>query len=600
MSLHGWIALGTLLAAAVLFLTRWLRLEYVALGIPVVLYATRTVPEAEVALRGFGSHAVVALASVFVLGAGLQESGVAALLSRGMARLGGGSEGRLVAVVCLAAASLSAFMMNAAVVAVLLPAVLHLGRRQGVPAPRLLMPLAFSATLGGMVTQVGTVPNLLVSEYLQRATGRGFGVFDFAVGGLPVALAGILFLVLLGRRGLPSGRREEGGGARRPEHLVPLYELDQSLTRLRVGRSSRLRGQSLREAALGERYGLTVLLVVRPTALGNRFLKPTPGLVLMRGDDLYVEGPPEAVVRLAEEERTRLGLPGAEHVERVLEYGVSLAEVAVTPRSLLAGRTLEEADFRGRYGLSVLALWRGGETRREKVTATPLETGDILLVAGPVDRIRAVRESEDLLLLTRQDEQFDASRAPLALLFLGLAVLPPLANGIPLAMSALAAALGMAATGCVSPAGVRRAMDWRVLALVVGTLPLGVALERHGVAAAAGDLLQGAAGSFGGPALLSCLFLLAAAVSITSSNAAAAVVLSPVAARLAEVAGLDLHDALLAVAYGCSCAFLVPFAHQVNLMVQTPGGYTTRDFLRVGGGLTAVAVTVAIAVLSLL
>ncbi|KAA3611443.1 MAG: hypothetical protein DWQ01_04955 [Planctomycetota bacterium] len=600
MDVHGWVALAILVVAAVLFLTRWLPLELTALGIPVALFLTGTLTDPAEALQGFGNHAVLAIASVFVLGAGLQESGVADLIARAVRRLGGTSETRLLIVISLAIAVLSAFMSNAATVAVLLPAVLALSRRARVPSSRLLMPMGFAAILGGNLTLIGTAPNLLVSDYLAQRQGEGFGMFDFALVGLPIVLFGILYMVVLGRHGLPNGSDGQRDPLHFSEQLVKDYQMANNLIRIRIGKASKLLGKSLSEAELGRRYGVTVVLVGHPSGMGTRWLAPRPNYRMERGDDLYLEGEDEAIWTLAEEEETRIGLAGKHHVDRVLDHGVALAEISVSPRSSVCGKTLKELDFRGAHGLSVLSIWRDGRARRQGVADMELEVGDALLVAGELSHVRTLIGGNDFIVLAEPGDVRDVSKAPLAVLWLLVAMLPPLLGLAPLAMSALAGALLMAGTGCVSLNQVGRFLEWKVLALIVGTLPLGMALEQHGVADLAASGLVGAAADLGASGVLSALFGLAALVSITSSNAAAAVILSPVAWKAAETIGLPPENALLAVAYGCSCAFLVPFAHQCNLMVVVPGGYRTKDFLLVGSGMSLVVILVAVVMLGTL
>jgi len=600
MELHGWIALATLVVAAVLFLTRKLPLELTALGIPVVLFATGTVPDPQDALQGFGNHAVVAIAAVFILGAGLQESGVAALIARGVQRLGGRSEIRLMVVVSLSIALLSAFMSNAASVAVLLPAAIALARRAELPPSKMLMPLSFAAILGGNLTLIGTAPNLLVSDYLRQLEGEGFGMFDFAAVGAPIILVGILFLVLFGRRMLPDRGHGRMQMTQMPDRLAHDYGLSGKLTRLRVGRNSKLRGKTIAEAAIGSTYGVAVVAIEHHSGMSTRWLTPTPDYRMVRGDDLYLEGREEDIWLLAEEQETRIGLSAAAHADRVVDHGIVLAELALAPRSPCLGQSLSELGFRRKYGLSVLSMWRQGGPVREDVAKLPLELGDALLVAGPRDRLAEVHRDEDFILLTDLGDSHDFSKAPLALLFLAAALLPPLLGLAPLAVSALAGALLMAAFGCVSMREAGRFVEWKVLALIVGTLPLGHALEVHGVADLAANAVVGSASGGGAPVVLAALFLLAALVSVTSSNAAAAVILAPVAARAATAIGLEPRNALLAVAYGCSCAFIVPFAHQCNLMVMTPGGYQTKDFLKVGIPMSLVVIVVAVAMLALI
>lgn len=601
MTFHGWVSLGVLALAAVLFLTRWVRLELVALGIPVLLFVTGAVPEVDQALAGFGNQAVIAIAAVFVLGAGIQESGVAAALARVVERASGSSESRILALVCTAVIVLSAFMSNAATVAVLLPVVVALARRARIAASRLLMPLGFAAILGGNLTLIGSSSNLLVSDFLRRTTGEGLGMFEFAVIGAPICLAGVLYLLLVGRRLLPD-REDRGLSAARadPEQLVADYGLQQSITRVRIGQASALRGRTLADAGIGRDYKVSVLAVSRRGSFGERWVHPGPNFRFERGDDVYLEGLDTEVWRMAEETQSRMGLPGEHAVERVLDHGIGISEASVPPRSEFAGKTLQEIEFRARYGLNVLSLWRDGGPVEQDFARLPLTAGDALLLAGPTEHLRRFRGSQDLVLLSIPEDARDFSKAPLALLCLLVALLPPLLGWAPLAMSALAGALLMVLTGCLPAGQAGRFVEWPVLALIVGTIPLGTALETHGVAELVAQALVTGSASFGAPAVLAGLFMLAALISVTSSNAAAAVILSPVAVRAAEALGLTPTAALLTVAYGCSCAFIVPFAHQCNLMVAKPGGYTTRDFLVVGSGLSLVVAVVAVAMSTLL
>jgi di/tricarboxylate transporter len=380
--------------------------------------------------------------------------------------------------------------------------------------------------------------------------------------------------------------------------LAQEYGVARNLTRVRVGPQTKLLGKTLAESDIGGRYGVSVVLIEYRAGLVPRWIIPSPQYRMQLGDDLYLEGSDEAMWTLSEEERAPIGLPGEQHVKTVLRRGVCLAEVAVPPRSQAVGRALRDLDFRNRYGLSVLSIWRHGTPKREGLGDMELETGDALLLAGPAARVRELSTSDDFILLSEPGETSDYRKAPLALLFLAVAMVPPLFGWAPLAISAVAGALLMAGTGCVSMSDAARFVEWKVLFLVIGTLPLGEALEIHGVADQAAQGVLGSVSAMGPPGVLAALFLLAAVISVTSSNAAAAVILAPVAWRAAEAIDIEPSAALLAVAYGCSCAFLVPFAHPCNLLVWVPGGYRTRDFAVVGAGLSIVVAAVAVTLLA--
>ncbi len=600
MNVHGWIAVATLVAATALFITEWVALPLVALSIPVVLAATGVVP-ADVALSGFGNQAALSIAATFVVSRGLRESGVATLMARGLERVGGPREGPLVLVTLLATALVSAFMSNAATVAMLLPVAASLCRRARVAPSRLYLPLASAATLGGTITLMGTQPNFLVADFLRgRASeGQGLGFFAFSPAGLAITATGIAFLMLVGRHLLPRRTGEERlREARLPEEVAQSYGLERNLFLLRLSAASPLAGRTVAEAAVRSRYGLDVVSVKRAGPLGSRFLDVRAGLRLEADDVLYVEGEDESAWRFAETEALQFGLAGPQTLESILGRGVTMVEATVAPNGEAVGRTFKELDLGRRFGVNVLSVWRRDQ-RIEALAGTRFEVGDTFLVSGTAEQVRALARDPDFLVLSDASRAENLNQAPWALAALAVALVPPMAGWLPIAASALAAALLMLLTGCVSSEGLKRCFDWKVLALVVGTVPLGAAMERHGVAAAiAGGVepLGAVAGAFG---VLGGLFLLSALLSNAASNAAAAVVLSPVALDAAAGSGVAPASALLAVAFGASCAFVLPFSSQAMILVMAPGGYRTRDFLWLGVMQSAVMFVTAVAFLAL-
>ncbi|MHC5011921.1 MAG: SLC13 family permease [Planctomycetota bacterium] len=601
MDTHGWVAIATLVVAVTLFISEAIPLAFTALSIPVVLAATGTIDPPADALRGFGNHAVIALAAIFVLGAGLKESGVATLMARGLEHVGGRSYTRLVVIIMVAVAVLSAFMSNAATVAVFLPAVAVLSRRALVPPSKLMMPLAFAAILGGILTVIGTTPNLILATDLDGRPGGSLGMFDFALIGAPVVAVGILYMATLGRRLLPEYTGEDRlKQAQLPEEVARNYGFAANLYRMKVVENSKIVGKSIREARIGEKYHLDVVLVFRPGNIRQRYLHPKADLVFEVDDELYLEGEMEHGWHFAEEEFVQFGIAGPRSLERILGRGVVLAEVSLPPRSDAIGKTFRDLDFRQRHGLNVISIWRRNEAITSGTADIQLELGDAFLVSGSAGRVRALAEDPDYLVLTDQSQTEDVRLAPVAIALMFVALVPPLFGWVPLALSAMASALLMWATGCVSLETAKRSIDFRILFLIIGTIPLGIALEQHGVAQLAADAIRQVQPLLGSPGILAGLFLIAAVLSTTSNNGAAAVILAPVAAKVAADSGIPITRAFLAVAYGTSCAFMLPFAHQCNLMVMGPGGYTTRDFARVGLGMSIVMAASTIFFLSVL
>jgi di/tricarboxylate transporter len=599
MTPEGWIAVGILFGAALTIVRRWAPPEMVALGIPVLLVVTGVIDDPAQALMGFGNRAVIALGAIFVVGAGLQGSGLAALVARAILRLGGKKERGILPLLMSATAATSGFMSNAATTALFLPTAVTLSRRAMISPSRLLLPLASAAVLGGTLTVIGTPPNLLASGYLEGRTGEPFSIFRFAVVGIPIVITGILYAITVGRKLLPDRSEEDRlREAALPEELAQSYGLMRNLSRLRVTPSSTVAGRTIAEADIRNRAGLQVVLVHRRRGLVSRYLEPSPDLSLEPGDFLYVEGSDEASWAFAEDEGLQYAMAGPRAIERILGRGQTLAEVTIAPRSPVFGRSLRDLRFRSRYGLNALSLWRHGAPMPSPADI-PLELGDAFLVSGPVARIRDLAADPDYILLSDQSEVIDVSRAPRAFALLLLAVLPPILGILPLSISALMSALLMVVTRCLTIEEARRAIEWKVVFLIAGTLPLGLALETTGVASTIARGIVGVTSPLGEPATLAGLFFVAMAVAVTSSNAAAAVIIAPIAGEVAAAGNVGLEAGLLAVAYGCSCAFILPLA-QWNLMVMGPGGYQTRDFVRYGTGLSLVMGATTVALLSIL
>lgn len=602
MDIHAWIAIATLIIAMVLFISKLIPLEATALSIPVVLAVTGTVHPAEAVLRGFGNNAVIALGAIFVLSAGLKESGVATLMGRMLERFGGQNERSLILLIMVTTCVLSAIMSNAATVAVFLPAVLVLSRRANISPSRLMMPLGYAAILGGTLTLISTTPNLILGSELERISGgeRTLGMFEFAIVGVPISVIGIAYMALIGTRLLE--RRESDSTKDRKnfrERMLTRYHPERKLYKLTIPMGSDLSGCTIAEANLGNRYEIEVVQIERTKGFRSQFLDIERNLMIKAGDVLYVGGRDEDAQKLSEEHSIPIESATKEELEQLSGRGINMAEVSISPHSDFLGQTLVELKFRNIFGLSVVAIWRRGDLIEKDVGETPLKLGDALLVYGPVRNFQKLEENDDLVLLDRQRSEEDVRHAPIALLLLAVALLPPVFGWYPLAVSALASALLMVGVGCVSLRGAQKAIDLRILFLIIGTVPLGDALYQTGVAAKLAVLLFPAGMGLSEFYVFGVLFAVSALLSITSNNAAAAVILSPVAYAAAESSGVDVGMTFLAVAYGTSCAFILPFAHQCNLMIMGPGGYQTKDFLKVGAGLSIVMAVTAVILLAL-
>ncbi|MBI3159409.1 MAG: anion permease [Chloroflexi bacterium] len=407
------LTLGILGGAMLLFITERLRMDLIALVVLCALLLAGLISP-EQALSGFSSSAVVVMWTMFILSAGLARTGVAGVLGRFIQRLGGRREGRLMAVLMLVAAALSSVMNNLGVVALLLPVALDVARRARQSPSKLLIPLSYATLLGGLITLIGTPPNLIAGDALREYGYPGFRLLDFAPLGLAATAAGILYFLLIGRRLLPS--RDPARDLGRPSRLEEgSFGLEERLFVVALPVGSPLAGRTLAESHLGSALGVNVVGVMRR---GQTTLAPEPHLRLAVSDRLLVSGRQD---RLAELRRGAQLLVEEPHyvVEHLTGGDVQLAEIALDPRSPMLGQTLEGLDFRKRYGCNVLAIWRDGRPIRTNLQNLPLRDGDVLLVQSTTGRLEALRQQPDFFVsaarstqLYRLDERMMLVRIP--------------------------------------------------------------------------------------------------------------------------------------------------------------------------------------------
>ncbi len=382
--------MAILIGSFVLFLTEWLRADLVALLVLVSLALSGVVTSGQ-ALSGFSSPAVVTVGGILVLSGGLSKSGVANLIGRQVLRLAGSGEIRMVAAIMIAAGVMSTLMSSVAVAALLLPAVMDIARRTGRAPSKLLMPLSFGSLLGGLTTLIGTLPNILASDALRERGLLPFGVFDFAPLGLAIALSGIAFMALVGRRLLPERDVSQDSRAENRQGLDAYYDLSERTFVMRVPSGSVLAGRSLANSRLGSVLGLHIIAVIRD---GRSQLAPPPTTVLSSGDRLLAEGQPNRLKELRGWRELLLESDSLS-VDKLLSTHIDGAEFRLASGSSLAGRTLRDLDFRGLFGVNVLAIRKPDRVRRNDLQWVALQPGDTLLVQGPPDRLSKLNEDSD-------------------------------------------------------------------------------------------------------------------------------------------------------------------------------------------------------------
>lgn len=569
-----------IIALGLLLITEKMRPDVGALLLLVILGLTGLVAPAEL-FSGFSRSAVITILSLFIITRTLEQTGATRVLGQQLNRLAGGQETRAVLVIMVATALLSLVMNTIAAAAVLLPAVIGITRQSDLRVSKLLIPLSFAALLGGMAT-IYTTSNILVSAALTDAGYTPYGFADFIPVGVPMAVAGILFVVFFGRRLLPErGVGEDLGPKRKSQSLSDTYQLADNISAVYVMPGSGMAGLSIVEGGWGKTLGLNVMGISRG---GQVTLAPSQSEEIIEGDIILYTG------NLTEENAHRYGLFFTQDPDwkgQFISEQISLVEVVLAPRSSIAGKTLREVHFREKFELTTLAIWRDGAILREKLADLSLKFGDTLLLQGRPARIKMLRRERDFLVLEEDMAPIESpKKAILAVaLTLGAVILPAL-NIIPIAEAAFSAAILMVVTNCLNMDEAYASIEWKAVFLIAGMLPLGSAMANTGAAGFLGNLLVGTLGPLGPLAIAGGLFILTTLLTQVMSGQATAVILAPIAIAASQSAGVDPRSMGMAVAMGCSMAFLTPFGHATNLLVMGPGGYTVKDYAKIGWPLT--------------
>lgn len=589
-----------LILTTALFLWDKLALDLVALMSLLALYFTGVL-SAQEALSGFSNPVVVTLAALFVVGGALFRTGVAASIGDWIADKGGGGETRLVAIVMFLSALLSAFMSSTGTAAVLIPAVMGVAKRNGMPASKLLMPLAYGCLIGGMLTLVGTAPNLVVQEALKDNHFKPFGFFSFLPMGAIILVAGIAYMARVGNTFLEAeadaaaesdsvSSRELAGEYLLNEHLVP-HRLDHD---------SPLRGQTLAQSQLRSHHGVNLLGVQHQPQEPLR----EPGLdhVFEAGQILHLYGPPEAL-RAACKPCGFTAVDPPESYQQLTPEG-GIAEVLLTPRSRLIGKTLQSSRFQERYRVNVLALKRMGKLLEEP-SRHQLRFGDTLLVAGRFQALEGLWAERGSFVVTGMPSEnrttgFRREKAPIAVFLMLLMLVLMSFDLLPAVVSVLLVAGLALLTGCLTSEEAYHSVSWQSLIMLCFMLPSALALEKTGGVRIVADLLVGALGGFGPQAILAGLFLLTSVFSQFISNTATTIVIAPIALEAATAAHVAPHAYLMAVAVAASSAFVTPVASPVNTLVMAPGKYRFGDFVKVGLPLQILVLILSVVFLPLL
>lgn len=590
------IVFAVLAATLVLFVWNRLRFDVVAMLALLAIAIAGLLPT-EALFAGFGHPAVVTVAAVLVVSQGLVNGGVVDQIAQLLGKVGHRPTLQILTLTGVVALC-SGFINNVGALALLMPVAVWMSRESGRSPSLLLMPLAFGSLLGGTMTLIGTPPNIIIASY--REGSSSFGLFDFAPVGAAITLAGIAFITLVGWRLTPK-RGNDGGEDEK------LFSVGDYVTELKVPEGSTYAGATLHNllADSGENKDVVVLALIRDD---KRQLAPSTYRVLKENDLLLVESDTESLQAFLDNTGLELGSSEAEdsetendeqaarhHKKELKEGDVQLTEAVITPDSSLVGQTANRLRLRERHGINIVAVARQGQRLKRRLGDIRFNAGDILLVQGEEDTLASTLSSLGCLPLAERGLRLGSPRKTVLAggIFL-VSIIAIVSGWLSAPVALVAAGVAMVLTKLIDAPGAYQAIDWSVIVLLAAMIPVGQALETTGGA----ELIAGQMLAFGGglaPAWVLVMVLVGTMLlSNVVNNAAAAILVAPIALSLSAELGMASDAVLMAVAVGASCAFLTPIGHQSNALVMEPGGYQFGDYWRLGLPLSILVTVVAV------
>ena len=622
------ITLIILLISAALFVSGKVRSDLVALCSLLALLIFQILVPAE-AVAGFSNTTVIMMIGLFIVGGGIFQTGLAKMIGGQVIKLAGTSETRLFLMVMLVTALIGGFVSNTGTVALMLPIVVSMAAYAGTSTRRLLMPLAFASSMGGMMTLIGTPPNLIIQETLNNAKAQGIvdpsvqdiSFFTFLPVGLVTLAVGILVLLPLTKLFLTPKLKDKDGkkSGKTLSELVKEYGLADNLFRVHVNGPSEVIGKTIVELDIYRKYSINVL-ELRRSAGNNKFVRTvnqqlaSPTLMLQQGDVLYLSGDPERIRQFSEDYTLRLldihtdEIEGSSSNASLDFYDIGIAEILIMPSSSMINRTVFEAGFRSKFNVNVLGIRRKQQYLLQDLGSEKILGSDVLLVQGTWKDISRLRNESSNWVVLGEPLQEAAKvtldyKAPVAaLIMIGMIVMMGV-DSIPIApvTAVLLAAVMMVITGCVrSVEAAYKTINWQTIVLFAAMLPMSTALEKTGASAMIADFIVNSFGSSGPYVALAAIYFATSVMTIFISNTVTAVLMAPIALQCAIGIGVSPVPFLFAVTVAASMCFASPFSTPPNALVMPAGQYTFVDFIKVGLPLQIIMGVVMVLVLPLL
>lgn len=559
---------------------------------------------------GFAGNAVISIIAVMIIGAGLDKTGIMSKVASFILKVGGSTEQRIIPLISGTVGFISSFMQNVGAAALFLPVVSRISSRTGLPMSRLLMPMGFTAILGGTMTMVGSSPLILLNDLIITSNQalpadkqmETFGLFSVTPVGIALVITGILYFIIAGRFVLPSNKSEAGEATSAMDYFKEIYNLDYDLHEIIVPNESELVGKTLED--IEHDYKIRIIALRR----GTDDLRIGAGGVardtsIDAGTVLGIIGSPYAIQNFANTFHLKTRTELVSFTESLSAAKAGIAEIVIPPSSKLIGKTARDVWLRKTYGLSMLAIHRGGETLREGegIRDMPLQAGDTLVVHVTWDALaRVEKDTKNFVVVTTEypHEELRPHKISFAVLFFAIALGLVLFSDLRLSISLLVGAMGMVLTGVLSMDEAYEAVSWKTVFLLASLIPLGAAVENSGTAAWIAQETLNILGDVPTWTLQAAIAVLATFFTLVMSNVGATVLLVPLAVNIAVAAGANPAVFALTVAIATSNSFLIP-THQVNALIMGPAGYRVPDFMKAGGIMTLLFLVVSLTMLNI-
>ncbi|MFH1153841.1 MAG: SLC13 family permease [Pseudomonadota bacterium] len=579
-----------------LFIFEWVRVDVVGIMMMVLLPLIGLITPKE-AFVGLSSNAVCSIIAVIIIGAGLDKTGVMNKVAKPILALAGKSESKVIILIAGAVGTISSMMQNIGAAALFLPVSMRISKRLGIPASRILMPMAFCAIIGGTITLVGASPTILLNDLMVLGGEKlkPFGLFTQTPIGICLLGSALAYFVLFGKIILPSASGDTAKGA--SDHLIKEYQGVNNIVELHVPEGSTT--GDLESLNIRPKFLVTVIGISSPSTRVTNHV-PHSYESILPNDDIAVVGKREHIERLAREYGWQMKESLEVFAESLANTNSGMAETVVSPRSELIGKTLNEVDFKEMFGLNPLVLFKDNKKYYSGLTNIKLSMGDTLLLQGPWEKFHLLKNRPQpralIFASPLEGEILRPQKAMLAIAWFAVALFQIIVFKTQLSVALMSGALGMILTGVLTVDEAYLSVDWMTVFLLAGLIPLGIAFEKTGTAA---FIAQGVLGLIGSPPpiiLLAVIGLMTSFFTLVISNVGATVLLVPLCMNMAVMAGGDPRMAALVVGLSASNTFVLP-THQVNALVMRPGGYRTVDYAKAGAIMSLLFLTVELTVI---